>query len=77
MTHVSPSRAVQDPKHDRAYVERGGDFRQRHPHWCRKALPMRHLEARKRRMNARLEAQKHAPLVTEEVVGGRLYTGPM
>ncbi|EOD35777.1 hypothetical protein EMIHUDRAFT_467364 [Emiliania huxleyi CCMP1516] len=63
---------------DGRYAERGGDFRTAHSEWCRKPEPLPVYEAKMAdEMNPRLEAAGQAPLTKEELVAGRLYTGPM
>ena len=65
------------PKRKKEYAERGGDFRSKHSEWCRQALPLPLYEARMARVNDKLQKAGHEPLIKEELVGGRLYTGPM
>jgi len=59
------------------YPERSG-MREVHPEWCRKPLS---LEAMMQRLedlcNSRLRKDGHSEMIKEELVGGRLYTGPM
>ena len=43
----------------------------------RKALSLDELKHRMTQQNERLRAQDHAPLCEEEVIGARLYSGPM
>jgi NLR family CARD domain-containing protein 3 len=59
------------------YVERGGDFPQLHPEWCRIAKPLSSFTAAFDERNARLAKGGHVPLAWDELVAGRLYTGPM
>ena len=59
------------------YVERGGDFRERHPDWCRKAEPLAVYEEKMRLKNEELAKHGGTPLILEELVAGRAYTGPM
>ena len=59
------------------YAERGGTFRETHPDRCRKPTPLAHYEEQMRRLNDELQGDGLAPLILEELVGGRLYTGPM
>ena len=67
---------VEDP--DGRYAERGGDFRTVHPEWCRKAEPLSVYEAKMAdEMNPRLVEAGQAPLTKEELIAGRMYTGPM
>ena len=56
------------------YPERGDIARQE---WRRKAMPIEELTRRMASRNKELAAAGHAALVLEEVIGGRLYTGPM
>ena len=68
---------VWDPRESVGYVERGGAFRDQHPEWCRKPLP---LVVYKQKMeveiNPRLVDAGQPELILEELIGGRLYTGP-
>ena len=59
------------------YVERGGSFRDEHKDLCRKPEPLSMYEAELKKINAKLEDQGQPPVITEELIGGRLYTGPM
>ena len=59
------------------YAERGGGFRDNHPEWCRKPIPLSEFEAKMAEMNQKLTANEHTKMVIEELIGGRLYTGPM
>ena len=68
---------VVEPEDGKAYKERGGGFREEHPEWCRRAIPLDVYEKEMERINAMLESKKHTPMVIEELVGGRLYTGPV
>mgnify|MGYP003327693504 CR=1 FL=1 len=60
-----------------AYKERGGGFREEHGEWCRQAIPLSVYEEKMEEVNATLVSKKHTPMVKEELVGGRLYTGPL
>ncbi|EOD31475.1 hypothetical protein EMIHUDRAFT_231872 [Emiliania huxleyi CCMP1516] len=63
---------------DGRYAERGGDFRTVHPDWCRKPEPLSVYEAKMAdEVNPRLVEAGQAPLTLEELVAGRIYTGPM
>ncbi|EOD32716.1 hypothetical protein EMIHUDRAFT_230507 [Emiliania huxleyi CCMP1516] len=63
---------------DSPYAERGGDFRTAHREWCRKPEPLLVYEKKMAdEMNPRLVEAGQAPLIKEELVAGRLYTGPM
>ena len=61
------------------YPERAG-FRET-PHlreWCRQPAPLREVWGKaESAINPRLEKAGHSSLMEEEVVAGRLYTGPM
>ena len=59
------------------YSERGGDFRQMHPEWCRKPTALAVFEEKMRMKNEELERAGQTPLILEELIAGRLYTGPM
>ena len=60
-----------------AYAERGGDFRTRCPQLCRKPTALAVFEERMRLKNTELTGAGQAALILEELVAGRLYTGPM
>ena len=63
---------------DGRYAERGGDFRTAHREWCRKPEPLSVFEKKMAdEMNPKLVKAGQAPLTKEELVAGRLYTGPM
>ena len=59
------------------YAERSGDFRTRHPEWCRNPTSLADMEERMRLKNADLVSAGQTPLILEELIAGRLYTGPM
>jgi len=66
-----------EPQLDVKYAERSG-FRHLHPDWCRKPAPLaEELEVRMSAVNERLVAAGHTKMVVNELIGGRLYTGPM
>ena len=68
---------VCSPEAGRDYPERQG-YRAHHPAWCR--VPQKlavMLQAMEDKCNARLRPQGHSEMIVEELVGGRLYTGPM
>lgn len=58
----------------RDYPEREG-WRESCPERCRVPISMAELERRMAIINSALAEAKHTPLVLEEAVGGRLYTG--
>lgn len=58
----------------RDYPEREG-WRESCPERCRVPISMAELERRMASINSALVAAQHTPLVLEEGVGGRLYTG--
>ena len=66
----------------KAEVQLGGGYPTRtylYPiltHGCMRPTQVE-FDAKRRDMNAKLQANKTAPLVDAEVNGGRLYTGPM
>ena len=70
---------VVSPKTDGAeeYTERGGDFREKNPEWCRKAIPLAFYEEKMRAKNEELKNSGQTELILEELVAGRLYSGPM
>ena len=59
------------------YGERGGDFITTHRDWCRVPTALTVYEEKMRLKNMELEEQGQTPLILEELVAGRLYTGPM
>ena len=69
-----------EPEIDRVvelgYAERGG-FRVEHPDWCRVIKPVTDFEPEMERLNRQLSKEGHTGLIFEEMLGGRLYTGPM
>ena len=73
------------PDMSKTYAERGDrhansaperSLRCSRPEWCRKPLTLEALRRKKDEKNAELE-KLCAGLVDEEVIAGRLYTGPM
>ena len=68
---------VVDHKRKDGFPERGGSFREEHPEWCRRAIPLSAFDEQMRARNSELVSGGHTPLVHEELVAGRLYTGPM
>lgn len=59
------------------YPERAG-YRERHSEWCRVPTPLSVLlQAMEEKCNEKLRADSHSEMILEELVGGRLYTGPM
>ena len=59
------------------YPERDG-LRERHPEWCRKARSLSEmLEVMEVQCNSKLREEEHSEMIVEELVAGRLYTGPM
>jgi NLR family CARD domain-containing protein 3 len=59
------------------YVERGGNFAEDHPDWCRSAVPLsKYIEKMEIDVNPRLKNVGQPPLIMEELIAGRLYTGP-
>ena len=58
------------------YAERGGDFRQLHPNWCRRPKPLSIMEEKMHLKNEELERAGQTKLVIEELIGGILYTSP-
>ena len=60
-----------------AYPERFG-LRESKPEWCRVARPLSEMEEQMEvQCNAKLRKAGHAEMIVEELVAGRLYTGPM
>eukprot|EP00325_Prymnesiales_sp_UTEX-LB-985_P002783 CAMPEP_0174705770 /NCGR_PEP_ID=MMETSP1094-20130205/8869_1 /TAXON_ID=156173 /ORGANISM="Chrysochromulina brevifilum, Strain UTEX LB 985" /LENGTH=1050 /DNA_ID=CAMNT_0015903971 /DNA_START=465 /DNA_END=3614 /DNA_ORIENTATION=+ len=68
---------VVKPDGSTAYPERGGGFREEHPNWCRKATELNVYAAKMEDMNRKLARRGHTHMIQEELVAGRLYTGPM
>jgi len=67
---VAPQKGV-------AYPERGG-YETNYPQWCRVATPLATmLEQMEEKCNAKLREDEHSEMILEEMIGGRLYTGPM
>ena len=65
------------PEARNAYPERQG-FREHHSQWCRSPKPLAELmDLMESYANERLRAGGHSEMILEELVGGRLYTGPM
>jgi hypothetical protein len=65
------------PSDEEEYPERKG-FATEHPEWCRASKPMSELmELLEVKANCRLRKEGHNELIEEEVLAGRLYTGPM
>ncbi|KOO26285.1 d chain transport protein, partial [Chrysochromulina tobinii] len=59
------------------YPERK-DFRELYPDWCRAIRPIDEMMGvMETECNARLRHEGHTELIREELVGGRLYTGPL
>mmetsp|Transcript_34214 Transcript_34214/g.89391 ORF Transcript_34214/g.89391 Transcript_34214/m.89391 type:complete len:1055 (+) Transcript_34214:149-3313(+) len=65
-----------EPIPDKEYAERVG-FKEEHPEWCRKVVPITEFEHDMEKNNQKLGKEGHALLIVEELLGGRLYTGPM
>ena len=64
-------------KREEVYPERHG-LRERSPDHCRKFVPLKELkEIMESDTNRRLIKAEHAPMIEEELIAGRLYTGPM
>ena len=65
------------PKEGVEYAEREG-YRESHATWCRVARPLKQLlEDMETKCNERLRKDGHSELIKEELVAGRLYTGPV
>lgn len=68
---------VVNPSKDVEYPERQG-YRERHPNWCR--IPTKlddMLAVMETKCNERLRKDGHSEMIVEELIAGRLYTGPM
>ena len=64
------------PVAGKAYPERAG-YAQAHPEWCRRARPLNQMLADMEvQCNEKLRKAGHSELIREELIGGRLYTGP-
>ena len=64
------------PKEGAEYPERRG-FRDAHPESCRKLAPLGAFAPALAERNAALAAAGHATIIEEEIIAGRLYTGPL
>ncbi|KAL1498967.1 hypothetical protein AB1Y20_013487 [Prymnesium parvum] len=65
-----------EPFPEKEYAERV-NFKDEHPEWCRQVKPLSSFEPEMERINAKLSREGHALLIIEELLGGRLYTGPL
>ena len=72
---VQPDTTATEP--GSMYKERGGDFIATHREWCRVPTALTVYEEKMEEKNVELEEQGQTPLIREELVAGRLYTGPM
>ena len=64
-------------KNHESYPERHG-LRESQPDHCRTFTPLSEMkEIMERDCNARLKKADHAPMIEEELIAGRLYTGPV
>jgi hypothetical protein len=68
---------VADPSPGEVYLERQSFRSEESAGLQRKAIPLKEMEGRMDGINARLTERRFAPMIVEELVGGRLYTGPM
>ena len=69
---VNPKKKPEVP-----YPERVG-MAEKHPEWCRKAIPIKDMaETMETVCNIKLRSEGHAEMIVEELIAGRLYTGPM
>jgi hypothetical protein len=55
----------------------GGPRSGENEHKCRKQRPLSDFDGERERFNAELKAKDLDPLLIEELIGGRIYTGPM
>ena len=69
---VSPDTTNKDK-----YAERSGDFREKHPDWCRKLRPLEVMKQEMRLKNDELKKSGQDELIDEELIAGILYTGPL
>eukprot|EP00966_Prymnesium_polylepis_P098240 2275265-Prymnesium_polylepis.1 len=67
---------VVEPQQDRVYPERAG-FAEAHPQWCRRPLQLEHFKPKMDEINGLLLGMSQEPIIVEELVSARLYTGPM
>jgi len=68
---------VTTPSKDTEYPERTG-YREKFASWCRVPTKLNDMmEAMEEKCNALLRKDGHSEMIKEELVGGRLYTGPM
>ena len=65
------------PDKSAEYPERAG-YKENSPTWCRVPIKLEDMmEAMEKQCNERLRKDGHSELIKEELVAGRLYTGPM
>ena len=65
------------PSRGMSYPERDG-YREKKPQWCRNVKGINdYMDVMERDANQHLRKAGHSELIKEELVGGRLYTGPM
>ena len=55
---------VTDPQPGETYPERGGRFKEEHPEWCRKNLPLDHFVVKMGEVNKKLECNGHTQMIT-------------
>ncbi len=68
---------VSAPSRGTTYPERDG-YREKKPEWCRRLKSLdEYMEVMEVECNQKLRKAGHSELIREELVGGRLYTGPM
>jgi hypothetical protein len=68
---------VTDKVKKEMYPERAG-FREQHREWCRAFRTIDEmLELMEVEVNEKLRKEGHTELIREELIGGRLYTGPL
>ena len=64
-------------REEEEWPERKG-FKDAHPNWCREYRSLDDLmELLEVKANSKLRAEGHSELIKEELLGGRLYTGPV
>ena len=65
------------PDMQKEYPERGNGFVEAHPDWVRQLVGLEEMRVRMTEQNKKLQAAAHPELIVEELIAGRLYTGPM
>ena len=65
------------PEKGAEYPERLG-YKENHPTWCRVPMTIEQMmDQMEEKCNSKLRLSGHSEMILEEMIGGRLYTGPM